>query len=286
MDLFLIPDKYRRWIPLLLSIISGGIGAIMGWIAFPLFPMLSMPTGFVLGSLGMILFISLIAFFFSLLSDSITNQFNFLFKQLHETEGELRSMINIRPLLGQTLVPFGEWSIDGRFGEKLIRLLLEERPGLVLECGSGTSTVLAAQCLNQIGSGRIVALEHLGKFAAATRQRLREGRLENIATVLETPLREWSLNGINMSWYNFKPAAHLHQQIDLLIVDGPPGNTGHLARYPALPILKEWLSPGGIILLDDGNRDDEREIAERWIKELNTTSEFLPAGKGAWIIRK
>lgn len=194
-------------------------------------------------------------------------------------------MINVRPLLGSTFVPFGEWSIDGRFGEILVRHLLERRPRLVLECGSGTSTVLIAHCLKQMDVGKIISLEHIGKFASAARQRLKKDGLEEISTVLETPLRQWSLNGEELIWYNFDPKAHLQQTIDMLIVDGPPGGTGPLARYPAVPVLKEWLSPNAVIILDDGNREAEKEIAKRWIEELNATYEFYPEGKGMWVIR-
>lgn len=257
----------------------------MAWMIVPLFPTIAIIVGFIFGFIGMLLFISLIVHFFALRTKTINSQFDDLFKLIYEAEIELRSMINVRPILGSTFVPFGGWSIDGRFGENLVRLLLEIRPRLVLECGSGTSTVLAAHCLKQMGSGKVVALEHICKFASATRQRLKEDKLEEVTTVLETPLRQWPLNGEKRLWYSFDPEPHLHQKIDLLIVDGPPGRTGPLARYPAVPLLKERLSSNAVIILDDGNREAEKEIAKRWIDELNATYEFHPEGKGMWIIR-
>ena len=57
-------------------------------------------------------------------------------------------------------------------------------------------------------------------------------------------------------------------RIDLLVVDGPPGLLRPQARYPALPVLRERLSPGASILLDDTHRADEREIVRRWLDEV------------------
>src|SRR5690606_18547556 len=68
-------------------------------------------------------------------------------------------------------------------------------------------------------------------------------------------------------WYEASVFADI-DTIDLLIVDGPPATTGQLARYPALPLLAERLSPGAVVVLDDAERDAEAEIARRWCEEF------------------
>ena len=76
------------------------------------------------------------------------------------------------------------------------------------------------------------------------------------------------------------------QPIDLLVVDGPPGNIQSLSRYPALPLLYRHLSDRSIVILDDGHRDDEKKIVALWEKEFsNLSPEFLDLEKGAYIIR-
>lgn len=281
--------RLKRWAPLTLAVMSGGIGGITGRVVAPSFPILAAAIGFGVGFVGTILFMSwlqvLLASFFSSLSESLNRQFSYLFQRMQYTESELRSMINLRPLLKETLLPFGGWAIDGRFAERLIQLIQEIRPVLVLECGSGTSTAIAAECLQQIEGGRLFALEHDPKHGMVTRRYLHQCGLEEIATVVEAPLREWIFNGQAMPWYDFLPDSYLTQKIDLLIVDGPPGRTGPMARYPAVPLLSDWFRPGTVIILDDGNRNDEKEIAKQWIDELNATSEFHPEGKGMWVIR-
>lgn len=52
--------------------------------------------------------------------------------------------------------------------------------------------------------------------------------------------------------------------VDLLVIDGPPEATGNWARYPALPLLREKLRSGAVVVLDDTHRADERAILEAW----------------------
>src|SRR6185295_577572 len=77
------------------------------------------------------------------------------------------------------------------------------------------------------------------------------------------------------------------EPIDLLVVDGPPGDVGDLARYPALPLLHERLSDNAVILLDDASRRDMRLILDLWLREFdNFDLERIDTEKGAAILRK
>ncbi len=53
------------------------------------------------------------------------------------------------------------------------------------------------------------------------------------------------------------------------MVDGPPAYAaGHgLARYPALPVLYDWLAPDATLVLDDAERPGEQEVLRRWERE-------------------
>jgi predicted O-methyltransferase YrrM len=136
----------------------------------------------------------------------------------------------------------------------------------VMECGSGLSTVILAYGLKAKGSGRVIALEHLPEYASQTEALLNEHGLEDWAEVRLAPLEERDVADAPWLWYCTRAVPN--DPIDLLLVDGPPGSTGSLARYPALPILYENLSPGAMVILDDHNRPDEAEIARRWLKEF------------------
>jgi hypothetical protein len=79
----------------------------------------------------------------------------------------------------------------------------------------------------------------------------------------------------------------IDQPIDLLVVDGPPGNIQKQSRYPALPLFYRQLSDRSTIILDDGLREDEQRIVARWEREFDNLSiQFLSLEKGAYVIHK
>jgi hypothetical protein len=60
-----------------------------------------------------------------------------------------------------------------------------------------------------------------------------------------------------------------------------------LARYPAVPFLADRLSESVVIYLDDGVRQDEKDIAARWAREDQTLSaNMLRSEKEAWVLRR
>ncbi len=137
----------------------------------------------------------------------------------------------------------------------LALLIREHRPEVIVEAGSGRSTVMLADVLSRMGDGYLVSLEHLPEFELSTTQWLAENSLDEFAEVRYAPI----VNG----WYDPAAWADL-TDIDILIVDGPPGHLSPLAREPALPLLLDRLSPGSVVVLDDTNREQEREIVLRW----------------------
>ncbi len=141
---------------------------------------------------------------------------------------------------------------------------------LVVECGSGTSTIWLAAAMRQRGSGRVVAVEHEAEFAEATREHLRRNHLEDWAEVRYAPLAPVTVGETTYDWYDVACFEDLHS-IDVLFVDGPPWRTGESARYPAVPVLGERLAPGAMVVLDDVGRDQEKVIAKRWTTEEHGT---------------
>ena len=68
----------------------------------------------------------------------------------------------------------------------------------------------------------------------------------------------------------------------MLLVDGPVGALGPQARYPALPLLRERLLPGAVVLLDDADRPEEQEVLARWQADWpELSSAMLRLEKGA-----
>jgi Methyltransferase domain len=203
-----------------------------------------------------------------------------------ESDRQHYALLQIRPLMGDLPLELSGWAADPLLVHNAVRLLLESRPRLVVECGSGNSTVVLARCLRTLGRGRIVSLEHDPEFARQTDELLHTQGLHEVATVVTAPLAERELNGSMVRWYGAQYEPLLRDQVDVLLVDGPPGNTAPRARYPAVPMLRRHLAPECWVLMDDGDRPDERAIAHAWRDELGATLSYLPGGRGGWLLHR
>jgi predicted O-methyltransferase YrrM len=177
------------------------------------------------------------------------------------------------------------WSVGADLARFLYSEVLERQRMHVLECGSGSTTVILAYAMQALGSGRVVALEHLPQFADATRRLLAERGLQQWAQVLDAPLVDVELDGEVWQWYDIGaiPAG----RIDLLLVDGPPGTTRPQARYPAVPLLADRLADDALIVLDDARRSAERAVGERWLTQLpGYQSKMLKHDHGTLVFRR
>ena len=178
------------------------------------------------------------------------------------------------------------WAASPDLLKKITEVILIETPGLVVEASSGASTIVIAYCLKKLGKGKVISLEHDAKYAAINQSLISFHGLEDLATIVHAPLTEIVINDQKWLWYNTN-FLKIDQPIDLLLVDGPPGNIQELSRYPALPLLYRQLSNRSTIILDDGGREDEKKIVARWEKEFNhISSEFLSLEKGAYVVHK
>ncbi len=143
-------------------------------------------------------------------------------------------------------------------------LIRSESPKRVLELGSGLSSLVMGYALETNGGGKLLALENHVESAAATRLLLSEHRLNSYAQVLDAPLKPVELNGASYPWYTI-PDLSSYTPIDLLFVDGPFGSLAPMIRFPALPLLRDYLADDAVILLDDTFREHESQILERWL---------------------
>jgi hypothetical protein len=178
------------------------------------------------------------------------------------------------------------WAASPDLLKMIAETILKNKPGLVFETGSGVSTLVVAYCLQELGSGSIISLEHDAKCFAVNRDLITSHGLADIATIIYAPLKKHKINGQEWLWYDTECFA-IRGPIDLLIVDGPPGSTQQNARYPVLPLLYEHLGDSVRIIMDDGGREDEKCIAALWEKEYRVlVPKFLDLEKGAYIIEK
>ena len=149
----------------------------------------------------------------------------------------------------------------------LYETVREHRPTVILECGSGLSTAIMAYAIRDASyDGTIVALEHDEGYAAATVRLLEAHGLADLVDVRVAPLQGVELDGEVWPWYDTDQLPE--GPIGLVFVDGPPGDTRPLARYPAAILLRDRLAADATIILDDVARDDEAEVVQRWSERL------------------
>lgn len=180
------------------------------------------------------------------------------------------------------------WAISPDLGLLLVNEVLKFKPQYIVECGSGVSTVLVSYALEKNKQGRIWSLENNQKFAQQSRRLLKLHRLSGQAIVIDAPLKKIKIGKLRLNWYAEEAFKKLPDQIDMLLVDGPPGYIHKLSRLPAIPLLKERLSKKAVVILDDARREDEQQIIILWKKLLpDWLYHYLDTDKGtALFVRK
>jgi predicted O-methyltransferase YrrM len=145
------------------------------------------------------------------------------------------------------------WALDPEGARTLDNVLREARPRTVVECGSGSSTVLLAEYAAATGA-RVVSLEHDPRWHARTLQLLDERGLAGHVDVRLAPLRPTPTG----PWYN----AGLPRDVDLVLVDGPPERAG--GRGAAPDALRPHLADSAVLLVDDADRPGETAALAAW----------------------
>lgn len=181
----------------------------------------------------------------------------------------------------------GTWAASEDLLLWLAGEVLEHRPRTVVDLGSGQSSVWMAAAMRTAGyDGRVIGVDHDEFFAQGTRELARRQGVEDWLTVIHAPLREQVIEGRSVRWYDLDALAGI-EGIDLLCIDGPPGQGTSHARWPALPALHARLSAEATVVLDDMIRRDEQEILEEWTGLYpGFEVERLDFEKGAAIMRR
>jgi predicted O-methyltransferase YrrM len=210
-------------------------------------------------------------------------------RQLKQTFRQLEALQNLTAMLPATdvLPATRGWAASPDLLLTLVDLVITDRPSLIVECGSGASTLWLALAIRRFGiDARVVALDHDPVFAEITRDFLVRHGVGDLAEVRDAPLENFTLGGETYAWYA-RAAWEDLTGIDLLFVDGPPEATGHQARYPALPLLNEALSPAAVVVLDDLVVPDMQKVLRLWLDAYpDFGSETLALEKQAAVLRR
>ncbi len=173
----------------------------------------------------------------------------------------------------------------------VIHQVLERKPALIVELGSGISTVIAAYGAEQIGICQIISVDHEARFRDATQALLAAHGLAHRVRLVHAPLVPVQSGDHRSEWYDPTVIRAAIQEsgaeIGLLLVDGPPGMDHRLARLPAVPQLHDRLAANCVILVDDARRADEQEMVRQWMAQMPGWSrEYFETEKGLILLSR
>ena len=172
--------------------------------------------------------------------------------------------------------PTRSWAASPDLLLTLTELVRTRKPRLVVELGSGVSTLIVAKA----GARRVISIDNSAEFAQKTRVMLSTHIVRGV-DIRIAPLKSHT-SGVQ--WYDTAKLKDL-KKIDLLIIDGPPGSKNSDARKPALQEFLHKLSRDAVVVIDDVNRHGERQLAEAFAKALpRHTLTILNHEKGTAVI--
>lgn len=192
-----------------------------------------------------------------------------------------------RRLLSKTqLPPLRGWASSPDVLLYLHTHIMQTKPKVVVEFGSGASTLVIADALSQNGEGMLFSIEHSDDYGAQTLFQLKQNCLTNWVDLRISGLVPWDAEHLNPEdaskpslWYPTSLLADI-ESVDLIWVDGPPGNTCPYSRYPALPALSNQLSESAEVWMDDTIRQVEKDICEDWAQKYGFDLEYTTLEKG------
>lgn len=250
------------------------------------------------------------------LNKAVNNIKNHVNTGLGNSAKQLEAFMGIQSYLEKGIKPlsFHGWPISPDIGLYIAGLIDANNYDVIIEFGSGTSTVLMAKALLSKQRGitqkmlsekhakpsnelmiaegeyndlpaRIVTFEHNSKYHTQTLKALQDNGVDHLVDLVHAPLVDYQYkDGSQYLYYSCADKlAELAKVFKgrkaniLVLVDGPPGATNKNARFPALPHLLNELSQHAFaIIMDDYNRAEEKEVVELW-KKIATERSLNPS---------
>ncbi|MFC0266585.1 class I SAM-dependent methyltransferase [Kushneria aurantia] len=208
------------------------------------------------------------------------------------TQLEALSWLQGRLSLRAQLPPLRGWAASPDVLLRLHSHIMAAKPAVVVEFGSGASTLVMADALRQNGFGQLISIDHSGYYGEQTRATLDAEHLTSWVDLRIGALQPWEGehpcpedSDKPPYWY---PAGLLDgiEGVALIVVDGPPGATCPFSRYPAVPALYDRMAPAVQVWMDDAKRKDEKTICEHWAQHYPLEVTFLPLEKGLGILKR
>ncbi len=201
---------------------------------------------------------------------------------------QIESLMNLHSLiqLSNPLPPLRVWVASPDLAVLIYSLIIDRKVQNVLELGSGASSLIIGYALQQLGRGKVVSLEHDQKYVSSSVDLVKKHQLNDYCKVEYAPLVQTNINDKNYKFYSLDSLKD-GEKFDMLVIDGPPGSSNPMARFPAIPLLYERLSSQALVVLDDASRRDEKLAVKEWLQNYNLETLTTPqTEKGVAVILK
>jgi len=229
-------------------------------------------------------------------------------KNSFNTSKQIESFISLNKYINHHEIPlsFHGWPISPDIGLTLVDYIENKNVDVVLEFGSGTSSVLFAKAFKLANSDThnwclkqpIISFEHNEKYLEKTSGLLSSHNCRDMVNLTHAPLIDFEYNEQEKFLYydceevikELSESLGDKKKTALILIDGPPGVTNKNARFPALPILLNHMSKHRlIVVMDDYSRDDEKQTFELWQsladkRYLSHSNKVIETEKGLAIL--
>jgi predicted O-methyltransferase YrrM len=147
----------------------------------------------------------------------------------------------------------------------------------VLECGSGLTTILLGLFAGARGIP-VFSLEHDPEWYEFTATLMRRHQIGQVQLLL-SPLRSYG----EFSWYD-PPFDRIPKVFGTVVCDGPPKKTTPGDRYGLLPVMRDRLGSGSVIVLDDVELQNPDPVLFRWASETAASYQVFPSRASSYAV--
>jgi hypothetical protein len=160
----------------------------------------------------------------------------------------------------------GRWAGNYAFFYILNRILIDFKPKQILEFGLGESTkFISAFCDDKLTDTKHTIIEHNSDWKSIF---LEKFSLSPNSEIKLFPIVEQQFNSKTYNSYN-NITSEISTPFDLYIIDGPIG-TSNYSRFDIVNLAAKFSKDSEfIILLDDYERNGEKETGEELLHTLN-----------------
>lgn len=160
----------------------------------------------------------------------------------------------------------GGWAVDYAFLYTLYRVLNDTKPKNILEYGLGQSSKMIHQYASFYKDVKAVTLEHDSDWEAFFKENMTGNYSIKIKSL---KLKTVKYNSIEtLSFEDFEDEID-NQKFNLIVVDAPFGSE-HYSRSQILKLVPKRLENSFCIILDDCEREGEKETVQELYNILNT----------------